>query len=125
MRILIIEDADSIRRMIEALVSGRGHAVEAANSGARGVELAIASPPDLVLLDLNLPGTLDGFEVCEKLRSDATTKNVPIVIISALDDEDSKRRAQEVGANGYYTKPFSPMALLKEIEGRKRDVEKK
>jgi DNA-binding response OmpR family regulator len=125
MRILIIEDADSIRRMIEALVSGRGHAVEAANSGARGVELAIASPPDLVLLDLNLPGTLDGFEVCEKLRSDATTKNVPIVIISALDDEDSKRRAQEVGANGYYTKPFSPMALLKEIEGRKRDAEKK
>lgn len=125
MRILIIEDADSIRRMIEALVSGRGHAVEAANSGARGVELAIANPPDLVLLDLNLPGTLDGFQVCEKLRSDATTKGVPIVIISALDDEDSKRRAQEVGANGYYTKPFSPMALLKEIEGRKRDAEKK
>ncbi|MEO8797092.1 MAG: response regulator [Polyangiaceae bacterium] len=125
MRILIIEDADSIRRMIEALVSGRGHAVEAANSGARGVELALANPPDLVLLDLNLPGTLDGFQVCEKLRADATTKAVPIVIISALDDEDSKRRAQEVGANGYYTKPFSPMALLKEIEGRKRDAEKK
>lgn len=120
MRILIIEDADSIRRMIEALVSGRGHAVEAANSGARGVELAIAQPPDLVLLDLNLPGTLDGFQVCEKLRSEPTTKTVPIVIISALDDEDSKRRALAAGANGYYTKPFSPMALLKEIEGKKR-----
>ncbi|MEO7113080.1 MAG: response regulator [Polyangiaceae bacterium] len=120
MRILIIEDADSIRRMIEALVAGRGHAVETANSGARGVELAIATPPDLVLLDLNLPGTLDGFQVCERLRSNPTTKTVPIVIISALDDEDSKRRATEAGANAYYTKPFSPMALLKEIEGRKR-----
>ncbi|MGH7283026.1 MAG: response regulator [Polyangiaceae bacterium] len=125
MRILIIEDADSIRRMIEALVTGRGHAVEAANSGARGIELAIAQTPDLVLLDLNLPGTLDGFQVCEKLRADPVTKNVPIVIISALDDEDSKRRAVAAGANGYYTKPFSPMALLKEIEGRKRDAEKK
>ena len=125
MRILIIEDADSIRRMIEALVTGRGHEVEAANSGARGIELAITQAPDLVLLDLNLPGTLDGFQVCEKLRSEASTKNVPIVIISALDDEDSKARALAAGANGYYTKPFSPMALLKEIEGRKRDVEKK
>ena len=120
MRILIIEDADSIRRMIEALVAGRGHAVETANSGARGVELAIATPPDLVLLDLNLPGTLDGFQVCERLRSNPTTKTVPIVIISALDDEDSKRRALEAGANAYYTKPFSPTALLKEIESLRK-----
>ncbi len=125
MRILIIEDADSIRRMIEALVTGRGHSVEPANSGARGVELAIAQAPDLVLLDLNLPGTLDGFQVCEKLRAEPNTKNVPIVIISALDDQDSKARALAAGANAYYTKPFSPMALLKEIEGRKRDAEKK
>ncbi len=117
MRILIIEDSDSISRMIEALVSGRGHIVETAASGPRGIELAFANAPDVVLLDLNLPGSFDGYEVCTRLRAQPTTKSVPILIISALEDEESKTRALNAGANAYYTKPFSPMALLKEIEG--------
>jgi DNA-binding response OmpR family regulator len=117
MRILIIEDSDSISRMIEALVSGRGHIVQTAASGTRGLELAFANVPDVVLLDLNLPGSFDGYEVCARLRGQASTKSVPIIIISALEDDEAKTRALEAGANAYYTKPFSPMALLKEIEG--------
>jgi DNA-binding response OmpR family regulator len=117
MRILIIEDSDSISRMIEALVSGRGHIVETAASGTRGIELAFANAPDVVLLDLNLPGSFDGYEVCTRLRAQPDTKSVPILIISAMEDEESKTRALNAGANAYYTKPFSPMALLKEIEG--------
>ncbi len=116
MRILIIEDSDSISRMIEALVSGRGHVVTAVPSGSKGLELAFANVPDVVLLDLNLPGSYDGYEVCRRLRAEPLTKSIPVLIISALDDEESKRMASEAGANGYYTKPFSPMALLKEIE---------
>ena len=116
MRILIIEDSDSISRMIEVLVSGRGHEVVAVPSGARALEVAFAAPPEVVLLDLNLPGSFDGFEVCRRLRADALTKDVPILIISAMEDDESKRRALEAGAAAYYTKPFSPMALLKEIE---------
>ena len=116
MRILIIEDSDSISRMIEALVSGRGHQVTAAPSGAKGLEIAFREIPDVVLLDLNLPGTFDGYEVCARLRAEPLTRSIPILILSATEDEESKRRAIEAGANGYYTKPFSPMALLKEIE---------
>jgi CheY-like chemotaxis protein len=69
-----------------------------------------------VLLDLNLPGQYDGFEVCRRLRSDPATSKIPVVIISALDDQESRNRATEAGATSYYTKPFSPIALLKEIE---------
>lgn len=117
MRILIVEDSDSISKMIEALVAGRGHEVETAVSGARALELAFTTTPDVILLDLNLPGSYDGFEVCRRLRADDRTRVVPVVIISALDDSESKQRAIEAGANAYYTKPFSPIALLKEVEG--------
>jgi DNA-binding response OmpR family regulator len=116
MRILVVEDQDSIRRMIEALVQARGHQVTAVSSGAKAIDVALTDAPDIVLLDLNLPGQYDGFDVCQRLRADATTHHVPVVIISAMDDDESRARATAAGATAYYTKPFSPIALLKEIE---------
>jgi DNA-binding response OmpR family regulator len=116
MQILVVEDQDSIRHMIEALVSARGHSVVAAGNGAKAVELAMAKTPDVVLLDLHLPGQYDGFDVCKKLRAHPSTQNVPVVIISAKDDAPTRAEAEKIGATAYYGKPFSPMALLKEIE---------
>jgi two-component system cell cycle response regulator len=116
MRILIVEDSDSIRYMIETLVSARGHAVEAVSNGAKGIQAALARPPDAVLLDLHMAGSFDGFDVCKRLRETEGTRAVPIIVISALTDPASKQRALEAGANAYYTKPFSPTALLKELE---------
>jgi len=122
MKILVCEDQDSIRRMIEALVQARGYQVTAVASGAKALDVALTSPPDLVLLDLMLPGQYDGFEVCRRLRADPTTRAIPVVIISALDDDDSRARATQAGATAYYTKPFSPIALLKEIERLKAKI---
>jgi DNA-binding response OmpR family regulator len=116
MRILIIEDSDSIRRMIEALVAARGYLVDAVSTGAKGLEIAFEKVPDVILLDLNLGGSYDGFEVCTRVRANPLTKVVPVIVISALSDEESKKRATDAGCNAYYTKPFSPIALLKEIE---------
>lgn len=116
MRILVVEDQDSIRRMIEALVQARGYRVTAVSSGAKAIDVALTDAPDMVLLDLNLPGQYDGFDVCQRLRSDPTTRSVPVVIISAMDDDESRARATAAGATAYYTKPFSPIALLKEID---------
>src|SRR5262245_8378088 len=116
MKILVCEDQDSIRRMIEALVQARGYEVTAVASGAKALDIALTSPPDVVLLDLMLPGQYDGFEVCRKLRADPTTRAIPVVIISALDDDDSRARAKQAGCTAYFTKPFSPIALLKEID---------
>jgi len=116
MRILVVEDQDSIRRMIEALVQARGYQVTAVSSVAKAIDVAMTDAPDIVLLDLNLPGQYDGFDVCQRLRSDPATRTVPVVIISAMDDDESRARASAAGATAYYTKPFSPIALLKEID---------
>lgn len=116
MRILIVEDSDSIRSMITTLILARGHDVEAVSTGAKGIDAALARKPDAVLLDLHLPGSFDGFHVCRRLREAEPTRTVPIIVISALDDDASKARALEAGATAYYTKPFSPTALLKELE---------
>jgi DNA-binding response OmpR family regulator len=120
MRILVVEDQDSIRSLIEALVAARGHQVTAVSTGSKALEMAIQSPPDIVLLDLNLPGQYDGFAVCRRLRATAATQTVPVVIISARDDAAARAEAAEIGATAFYGKPFSPMALLKEIEGLAR-----
>jgi len=115
MRILVVEDQDSIRRMIEALVSARGHAVTAVSTGTRAIDVAATDPPDMVLLDLMIPGH-DGFEVCRRLRADPSTRSIPVIVISAMDDPEARTRATQAGATAFYTKPFSPIALLTEID---------
>jgi CheY-like chemotaxis protein len=101
--------------MIEALVGARGYSVTAVASGTKAIDVATTDPHDMVLLDLMIPGH-DGFEVCRRLRSSPSTSDIPVLIISALDDPESRAKATEAGATAYYTKPFSPIALLKEID---------
>jgi DNA-binding response OmpR family regulator len=120
MRVLIVEDSDSIVRMIEALISARGFEVRSAPSGARGLEEAYAWRPDVILLDINLPGAYDGIQVCTKIRADKDLKDTPVIVISAMTDDEVKRRAHEAGATAYYEKPFSPLALLKEVDSLQR-----
>ncbi|HVJ92950.1 MAG TPA: response regulator [Labilithrix sp.] len=120
MRVLIIEDSDSIVRMIEALVSARGFEVRSASSGARGLEEAFSWRPHVILLDINLPGSYDGITVCQKIRADDALQDTPVIVISATNDDEVKRRVHEAGATVCYEKPFSPMALLKEMESLQR-----
>jgi len=113
-RVLVVEGAGAILGMIEALVAARGFEVRSAATGARGLEEALAWKPDVVLVDADLPGGTSGIEVCAKLRESAPV-NVPVIVIGSVDDE-VKRRALEAGAAAVYDTPFSPLALLKEIE---------
>lgn len=115
MQILVIEDSDSIARMIEALVAGRGHSVRTVASGVQGVDSALEQTPDVVLLDWSLSGTVSSSEICARLRKSDTTRDTPILVLGEA-DEDAKGRALDAGVHAYYTKPFSPLALLKEIE---------
>lgn len=116
MRILVVEDQDSIRRMIEALVQARGFEVVAVASGTKAIDWCTEHTPDLVLLDLMLPGQYDGFEVCRRLKLNPTTRHVAVVVISALDDDDARAQATEAGASAFFSKPFSPIALLKALD---------
>ncbi len=116
MRVLVCEDQDAIRQMITTLVGSSGHEVVGVSNGAKAVDLACTEPYDILLLDLMLPGALDGFQVCERLRAEETTKSLPIFIISAMDDPDSRARAKQAGATDFFGKPFRPLELLKVIQ---------
>lgn len=117
MRVLVCEDQDAIRQMITTLVGSSGHEVVGVSTGSKAVELASTEPFDILLLDLMLPGQLDGFQVCERLRGQEATKGLPIFIISAMDDPDSRAKAKSVGATDFFGKPFRPLELLKVIQG--------
>lgn len=101
--------------MIQTLVQASGHEVVGVALGAQAVERALAERFDIVLLDLMLPGTLDGFGVIERLRAEAATRELPILVISAMDDPDSRARAQKLGATDFYGKPFRPLELLNDL----------
>jgi two-component system cell cycle response regulator len=116
MRILIVEDADSIRRMLEALVSARADEVVAVATGEEALDQAFRVVPDLILLDLNLPGLYSGIEVCKRLRADPKTRKIAIFIVSASVDAETQLRVKQAGATRFFPKPFSPMAILREID---------
>lgn len=116
MQILIVEDTDSIRRMLEALVSARADEVVGVATGVEALDRAFRVVPDLVLLDLNLPGLYSGLEVCKRLRADPKTRKVAIFVVSASVDAETQLLVRQAGATRFFPKPFSPMAILKEID---------
>lgn len=118
MQILVIEDSDSIARMIQALVEGRGHTVRTVSAGVQSFDAALDQPPtpDVVLLDWAVRASLSSTEIYARLRRAERTREVPVMALGET-DEDAKAHALELGVHAYYTKPFSPLALLKEIEG--------
>jgi CheY-like chemotaxis protein len=115
MRILVCEDQDAIRHMIQTLVQASGHEVVGVSTGAQAVELATHEHFDILLIDLMLPGAVDGYAVIRRLRMQAETRELPIYVISALDDAQSRNRARDAGATAFYGKPFRPLELLEEI----------
>lgn len=115
-RVLVVEDDESIQRLIGVLIQARGYEVTSVSSGNEALECVASWPPDVVLLDLMLPGNYDGFAVCRRLRRHPATRHIPVIVITALADDQSRARALAAGATAYHTKPFSSGALLEDIE---------
>jgi DNA-binding response OmpR family regulator len=109
-----VEDDDVIRGLVRAILERGGLRVVEAIDGEEALELAERASPDLVLLDVNLPG-IDGPEVCRRLRAAGAT--LPIVMVTGAADEDDRRRGLEAGADAYLTKPFRPADLLARLAG--------
>ena len=103
-RILVVDDELPIQRILRRNLSVSGYDVLVAEDGEQAVEMARALQPDLILLDLCLPGELDGLEVCRQVR---LTMRTPIIVLSALTEEKQKVEALDLGADDYLTKPFS------------------
>lgn len=109
-KILIVDDTDSVRRLLETLLQADGFSTLSAENGERALQLAESELPDLILLDLMMPG-MDGFAVAKKLKSTPDTMAIPIIIVSALEDRESRMRGLEAGAEEYLTKPIDRMDL--------------
>src|SRR5215467_11847264 len=117
-RILVVEDETDIARLIKHTLERSGDAaVDVVESGDAALKAVQAAPPDLLILDLNLPG-LDGTEVCRLLRARPATASLPIIMLTARTSEDDRVAGLDLGADDYVTKPFS----LRELAARVRAV---
>jgi CheY-like chemotaxis protein len=116
-KILIVDDQAAVRELVGVTLEiGPYQILEAAN-GDEALRLAQAELPDLILLDIQMPGgKLDGLQVCRILKGDAATQNIRIVLLTAKGQEWDKQAGQEAGADGYFVKPFSPLDLIDTVE---------
>ena len=120
-KILVIEDEPGIRLALKDELTFEGFEVELAEDGQSGLASLLQSPPALVVLDLMLPG-LDGLEVCRRIQRE---RPVPVVMLTARDDEADVLVGLGIGADDYMTKPFSPRELVARIKAVLRRVERR
>jgi len=115
-RILIVQDSPSVNAMLKFRLESGGFSVETTETGEEGIEKIKGSQYHLILLDYNLPG-MNGAQVCKKLKSEDSTKNTPIVFMSAKDEEKLSQITKEAGADGYIGLPFEGKKFIEKIRG--------
>ncbi|MER7847881.1 response regulator transcription factor [Kitasatospora sp. NPDC096077] len=114
-RILVVDDDPTVSEVVAGYLTRAGHRVELATDGPQGLTLARTRRPDLLVLDLMLPG-IDGLEVLRRLRSDEDGADLPVVLLTAKGDESDRILGLELGADDYVTKPFSPRELVLRVQ---------
>jgi CheY-like chemotaxis protein len=120
--VLLVEDEDQLRRVMKDLLQREGYRVAEARDGIQALDEVDRFAPDVIILDLNLPG-IDGYSVLAQLRSRPSTRDIPIMVLTAKGDEDNEVRVFELGADDFVTKPFRARSLTARIEavlGRRR-----
>jgi two-component system alkaline phosphatase synthesis response regulator PhoP len=120
--VLVVEDEESLLQTLRYNLSRAGHEVRLCTDGRVALEMVLGNPPDLMLLDLMLPG-MDGLEICRRVRAEVANpavSHVPIVMLTARDEEIDKVIGLEVGADDYLTKPFSMHELLARVKAQLR-----
>ncbi|MCH7934879.1 MAG: protein kinase [Gemmatimonadetes bacterium] len=127
-RILVADDQEEIRVVLQRLLQREGYVVDCADNGRAALEMAASQPYDMFLLDITMP-EVDGYQVLEELKERAATRDIPVIMISAVDDLASVARCVERGADDHLSKPFQPVLLRARIRAclekkRLRDLEK-
>jgi len=114
-RVLVIDDEEDIRNLLQTILTGNGFEVFTAKSGEEGLIKVDEVHPDLVVLDVVLPG-LSGYEVCRLLKHKSSTRGIKVLFVTALGREVDRRYAFEAGCDGYITKPFTVAELLTVVD---------
>jgi putative two-component system response regulator len=117
--VLIVDDEAGIRALLKRLLTGDGYAVEAAEDGESALAAVMSRLPDVVLLDINIPG-LNGIEVCRRVRQDATTRLTPVIFITGLEARELRVEGLKAGADDFLTKPVDPQELLARVRSLTR-----
>src|SRR5512138_3371389 len=115
-RILIVEDEESLLKLESILLTSRGYQVRGVTDGVAALKEISENRPDLVLLDIMMPG-IDGFEVCRRIKEDPSTRDIPVVMLTAKKSSMDQARGMQVGADAYITKPFKSVKIIEVIEG--------
>ena len=113
-RILVVEDQEDNRRIMTDLLDNAGYDVIHAVTGYEGVTMAETQRPDLILMDIQLPG-IDGYEATRRIKAEASLSHIPIIIVTSYALSGDEQKAIEAGGDAYYAKPFSPRELLRRI----------
>ncbi len=113
-RILVVEDHEENRRILRDLLTSAGYAITEATTGEEGVTLAETQHPDLILMDIQLPG-LDGYEATRRIKAQPALSRIPIIAVTSYALSGDDRRALEAGCDAYVAKPFSPRDLLVKV----------
>jgi DNA-binding response OmpR family regulator len=114
-RILIVDDEPNIVLALELLMKREGYEIRTVGDGERAVEAVETFRPDLILLDVMMP-RMDGYEVCQRIRADATLKDISIVMLTAKGREVEKEKGLALGADLYITKPFSTREVVRKVK---------
>jgi len=112
--VLIVDDQEAMRDALEGMLTNQGYELAIATNGQEAIDLATELLPDLILLDVMMPD-MDGFETCQHLRADPVLAKVPIIMVTALNDQDSRLRGIEVGADDFISKPYSKLELRAKV----------
>jgi class 3 adenylate cyclase len=118
-RVLVVDDDPDMAAFLARLLESEGMVAETVHSGDAAMVYAMATPPDLVLLDVMMPGT-DGFAVCERLKADAATAMIPVVLVTALEDQQSRVRGIRAGADDFLSKPVHREELVARVKTLRR-----
>jgi len=114
-KILVVEDEESLLKLESILLTSKGYEVRGVPNGQAALDAIAEERPDLVLLDIMLP-EIDGFEVCRRIKSDAATRDIPVVMLTAKKTRDDMARGEKVGADWYITKPFKSAMVIETIQ---------
>ncbi len=113
--VLIIEDEKLIIVSTQMVLEAAGFCVESATNGEDGIKQAVAQAPDMILLDIMMPG-IDGWETLTRLKADPATAGIPVVIFTAREHSRGHQKSTDMGASGYFRKPFEPDELIELVE---------
>ena len=115
-KILIVDDRLEVRELVEVTLRVKDYRILQAPSGEKALEIVRTEKPELVLMDIMMPGGLDGLEATRILKNDPATKDCTIIILTAKGQQADREKGLEAGADDYFVKPFSPLDLIKKVE---------